>query len=103
MNTFGVSGFRGSAGGPGACNLDALFKALMVLKVVRCKRSQLLGALSGIGGNPTFCADLCFGDFCSVARTVIHKAVRHKASQKFLEERNCHSIFNTESFQKIRA
>ena len=33
----------------------------------------LLGALSGIGGNPTFCADYLVGDFGSVARTEIHK------------------------------
>ena len=37
----------------------------------KCAKSTVLhtlGALSGIGGNPTFCADKLFGDFGSVAR-----------------------------------
>ena len=48
------------------------FFTLFVQKVRFC---TLLGALSGVGGNPTFCADELFGDFDSVARTEIPNAM----------------------------
>ena len=39
-------------------------KACFLQKVRFC---TLLGALSGIGGNPTFCIDECFYSLCSVS------------------------------------
>ena len=38
----------------------------------KCAKSAVLGTLSGIGGNPTFCADLCFCSLGSKARQEIH-------------------------------
>ena len=52
------------------------FCTLFVQKVQFC---TLSGALSGIGGNPTFCAGELLGDFGSVARTEVHNSWRQKA------------------------
>ena len=38
----------------------------------KCAKSAV--ALSGIGGNPTFCADSFFADFGSVAHIEIHNS-----------------------------